>query len=63
LCLINTSLEPVTGMIRLPKEWADAKCLTDLYAHVPYPVQDGMLKVTLEVGEGAVLSLEDAAQA
>ena len=59
LCLINTALEPVTGMIRLPENWVDAKQLTDLFADVPYAVQDGMLKVTLEVGEGAVLSLPE----
>ena len=59
LCLINTALEPVSGIIRLPEEMAGAATLTDLYADVPYPVQDGMLKVTLAVGEGAILTLPE----
>jgi len=36
---------------------ATAETLTDLYANVPYAVQDGMVKVSLDVGEGAVLTL------
>jgi len=57
LCLLNTSLEPVSGMVRLPEAMATAETLTDLYANVPYAVQDGMVKVSLDVGEGAVLTL------
>jgi glycosidase len=58
LCLINTSLEPVSGIIRLPEEMTEAESLHDLYADVPYPVSDGMLKVRLAVGEGAILTVE-----
>jgi glycosidase len=59
LCLINTALEPVSGIIPLPEEMAGAAALTDLYADVPYPVQDGRIKVTLAVGEGAILALPE----
>jgi len=55
LCAVNTSLKPIAMRMPLPKGMADLKVLHDLYSGKTLPVEDGMIRVELEVGEGLIL--------
>ena len=55
LCAVNTSLKPIAMRISLPKGMAELKVLHDLYSGKTLPVEDGMIRVELAVGEGLIL--------
>ncbi len=55
LCLLNTTLAPVTGQVELPKEMAGMAVLHELYAGGSIPVVGGGVQVSLDVGEGMIL--------
>lgn len=55
LCAVNTGLEPIAMRIPLPQGMHNLKVLHDLYSGQTLPVEDGTIRVTLEVGQGLIL--------
>ena len=55
LCAVNTGLKPIAMRIPLPDSMKALKVLHDLYSGKTLNVEDGMIRVQLEVGEGVIL--------
>ena len=55
LCAVNTGLKPITMRIPLPKGMDDLKVLHDLYSGQTLAVEDGMVRLKLDVGQGMIL--------
>ena len=55
LCAVNTGLQPVALRMPLPRGMTELKVLHDLYSGKTLNVEDGMIRVRLDVGEGLIL--------
>ena len=55
LCVLNTGLQPVRSRVKLPAPMASLTEVLDLYTGRHLPVEDGEVRLSLEVGEGVIL--------
>lgn len=55
LCVLNTGLEPIRTRLALPKGMAELAVVHDLYTNSSLLVEDGVIAVSLPVGEGLIL--------
>ena len=55
LCAVNTGLEPIAARIPLPAPLTGLKVLHDLYSGQTLNVEDGEIRLSLEVGQGMIL--------